>query len=431
VEASLFDMEKLTYCGEPIDKVNPYITHDDNEHRILKRFSECKFSNIDVTGRNDIKIVFEKTNDGDSTFYVFADNFTRPRLPTRNSLSKRDAYREIDSIFSIGREFIRITKPDRTTAPEGSVLECSDGITYNNSFRCRKAGFSYVREHILSNDHTHMKFNTFGETIDFKIGDKVVYADWDEPMNMLKVRQITSFVVDNESLNIKIILTDKSGNHTPIEYIKYDNSHEGTLVQTGKLRHITNAFQGIVAGSKIRAKEGYIPHFPKKDINIIIGFINDTGDYNNPLVLCSNCCTLWFSDLLEKFDIIPMSDPKWKTLQHASIDISKIKPQPGDIVTCDLSFMDARFGWVVCKDYNKCLRIANINSLRTYLDLHTLDTYLASRLKFNGIINPRVKWSIINNGTYKSGWPLMNGMIVESELSDIYFLEDERSFINV
>jgi len=84
---------------------------------------------------------------------------------------------------------------------------------------------------------------------------------------------------------------------------------------------------------KIKCTQAKISNFPKKDINIIVAFL--TEGLEEPLVLCSNGCTLWYSTVIEYFKIIPISSPKWKDLEHVPFDPKKINPQNGDVMYID------------------------------------------------------------------------------------------------
>ncbi len=143
--------------------------------------------------------------------------------------------------------------------------------------------------------------------------------------------RIQAFKFNESSGNITFILADRDGNLHQEKYVDGQNG----FIYVGRIRKITNTFGKLTAGTKIKCKEAGIPHFPMKDVNIIIGFITDT-DGPDPLVLCSNCCTLWYSDVLSKFQKITMKAKKWASLKHAPIDVSKIKYQAGDLVQGDL-----------------------------------------------------------------------------------------------
>lgn len=161
----------------------------------------------------------------------------------------------------------------------------------------------------------------------FSIGDQVVVSDWDNPLEMLKIKTVMGFIVGEDS--ISIALEDKHGEVTRKEIIRNNYERRRTYVDFNDIRHIKTEHEGIRNGSKIIAKEVGIANFPKKDRNIIIGFLEGT---EVPQVLCSNACTLWFDEMIEKFEIIDVDDKRYKRFKHSPIDLTKIKPQQGDLM---------------------------------------------------------------------------------------------------
>jgi hypothetical protein len=177
---------------------------------------------------------------------------------------------------------------------------------------------------IRNDDRTEINIPSFDMDINFKVGDYVVIADWANPIEMLKVRRVVSFEVTDNHLYINTIF-----NNTEMRKESYINMGNGHI-KTGHIRKIASTWGGFCAGDKIRANETRIPHFPKKDVNTIIGFIYDTGTHV-PLMLCSNCTTLWAApEVLAKFDIYKKGTLQHKKFANASIDVSKFKVQAGD-----------------------------------------------------------------------------------------------------
>ncbi|MCK5607227.1 hypothetical protein KAR91_35415, partial [Candidatus Pacearchaeota archaeon] len=199
--------------------------------------------------------------------------------------------------------------------------------------------------------------------IDFAIGDGVVVADWDTPVEMLIIRKIEGFIASNNW--ISILMSDSKGQQKLEPYINLDTGK----VRIGRIRKIETTWENLKYGDKIRANSTGISNFPKKDVNTIIGFFTD-GDTENPVTLCSNCCTLYARGILENFDIIERSYPIWNRLNNTPIDVSKIKTQSGDmavikgnieggelIVLFGYGARRHRFGRVIPLDYLQAVRI--------------------------------------------------------------------------
>jgi len=243
---------------------------------------------------------------------------------------------------------------------------------------------------------------------------------------MLSIKIIQGFKFNEERGDIHFILADKEG---ILHQIKYVDGPTGSIF-TGKIRHITNVYGNLTAGMKIQAQETGILHFLKKDTHIIIGFITDTGG-SDPLVLCSNCCTLWYSDVINKFKKISMTNKKWATISHAPIDIAKIKFQPGDIIVGENEYQtDA--GCIVFKiNGNHKLNILDLKYYTRIPRYTLLDKYTAVNYKFDYILNPRISQRIQNEIGTKRGWTNCHGHTYTCNSSIFEFINDERSMINV
>ena len=157
-------------------------------------------------------------------------------------------------------------------------------------------------------------------------------------------------------------------------------------------------------------------------MDFIIGMITDTGA--EPLVLCSNCCTLWYSDVINNFDIIDINSPQWKTLEHAIIDISKIKYQYGDIIKRTYSPVNSYGYLLAATDYTRT-RISAI-PLKYYSEsydyLNVNKSFIESTI-FDCIIEPRMTHKELTTGTTVPGIPNFHGCFTKSSLSSLRFPE--------
>ncbi|MHA1802240.1 MAG: hypothetical protein ACTSWJ_10930, partial [Candidatus Heimdallarchaeaceae archaeon] len=253
---------------------------------------------------------------------------------------------------------------------------------------------------------------------EYKIGETVICVDFRDPVETLRVKDITSFIRNKETGNIDFVLKDKDGKVTTHKYI---DGTRGTI-HTGSIRKIVSNINGVYSGTKIVAKESGRSCFPKKATNIIIGFITDTG--GEPMVLCSNCATLWFSDL-ENFELYEMGSERWKTLEHAPIEMSKIRPQSGDTLLGDGVYTgDNHYYLSFLEGYSRFRFIPEnyVNVMGLYADSYAYDKYTEQHTLFSTLPAPRIQK---NESTFP-GIPNMFGLVHERPSSPFKFTEGIR-----
>jgi len=222
---------------------------------------------------------------------------------------------------------------------------------------------------------------------------------------------------------ISFVLSDKMGNLEVVPFIT-----ENGKIAAGRVRKIVAEMNGIKSGTKIVAKETSIYCFPKKDANIIVGFLSDTAA-NEPLVLCSNGLTLWLSDL-EKFDLIPFTSRKWKTLEHAPIvDQYSIKLQPGDVVKGNAGYGIDDFLIYKHVDSKTTLRALLFSYFHAYAESVSVSNNFRYSVSFDCIPNPRVSSADIETIGYAAGYPNLFGGINPNQLSSLQFIADPRSIV--
>jgi len=334
-------------------------------------------------------------------------------------------------VFRIGRSLLYCKREVDTHMSSklyenGFAWGTMDGIITERNSLILKADIKQVVENCLLDDGTRLKIESSDFDIEFCIGDKVVAADWENPINTLIIKTIQGFKVDKTSGCVDFILADKNDNLTVVKYIDVRGD---AVIFTGRIRHITNKFGKVTSGTKIISKEGFIPNFPKKDVNIIIGFITDSGG-EDPLVLCSNGCTLWYSEMIKNFIKITMKSKKWKDLPHVPLDVQKIKIQPGDLINCKGDYKN-KAGWLVWSTGSGMHKITNLNTLYKYPDYYHLDTYIMSQSLLDCIPNPRLpKKDLLEKGVVSS-IPNFHGLFIQSKGMDFKFINDERSILYV
>jgi hypothetical protein len=310
---------------------------------------------------------------------------------------------------------------------ENSVFGTPYGIAHESGYgNVNKPSASEIKDYMLTDDKFHVQ--SFDLDLEFAIGDKVVVSDWENPINMLSIKMIQGFKFDEEYGHVTFILADKQGNLHQELYVDARNGN----IFTGRIRKITNKFGELVAGTKITSKVAGVAHFPKKDTNIIIGFITDTGG-PDPLVLCSNCCTLWYSDVVENFDKISIKSEQWKTTPHVPIDVSKIKYQPGDLlIGTGSSYYSSNCGWLAFRVTTRgALKVLDHRYYTQWPDYCNLDRYITANSKFDGIINPRMTPKVQSELRLERAWPNFHGHYFPCEKSSFRFFNDERSMFNV
>jgi len=436
IEGNVLNINKPEYNGIKLNKETNYLLLKSISGGVVHRGCKVQYKGVNVKNTGSLILEFESKDEvyGIQNHTLDMDN---QRDVVYQSLYEMKDVKPMPEIFRVGRKLLCFRFNDELRP--GCAWGIPEGIVYNSNFYQRTTGSystSYPKiqeiiKYLLSEDRTVFHVESFDLDITFKVGDKVVYADWNNPINMLIPRTITAFKTESDTGDLYFVLEDKEGHLTQVKYISGQTSRgRSPWINVGMIRKITNKYGRVTAGTKIIANEGYIPHFPKKDVNIIIGFITDTGG-DDPLVLCSNCCTLWYSDMMKKFRRITMKSKKWAQLPHSSVDITKIKPQPGDIINGTTDYKQ-RGGWLVAKSINyRTPRIWSMNSYTGSPDSYALDNYVKNHISLQCIPNPRFSPTEQNKMESVPAWPNFHGLFIESKISPYRFLKDERSLMHV
>jgi hypothetical protein len=429
-EGEVLDVQTPKYRGMEINKDDTYVYINNNNGVPFYGGMTVKFEGINVSRMGSLRMDFRGTDTSDVYSLSMDDNPQLDRygrITNPRQLFNINDCKELPKIFRIGRKL-------KCMRQEGAAWATPMGIVYNQYHEMSQPTISELTDNLLTNDGSTFKLDSYDLNLEFNIGDKVVYADWKNPVNMLIIRTLTGFKVDSSTNSLYFILQDKEGRLTQVEYIEGTrpgaSSNRPAVINIGRIRKITNSFGRVTAGTKIKAKKGYIPHFPKKDVNIIIGFITDTGG-DDPLVLCSNCCTLWYSEMMENFSRITMKSKRWATLAHAPIDITKIKIQPGDIVNGVRDYKVSG-GWLVTRTHEyKSMRMASLTNYTSYPDMYTLDKYTMNQVLLDCIPNPRISPTDQSKMEICRGYANFHGLFIENKSSTMEFLEDGRSLLHV
>jgi len=419
-EGEIFDTSKPKYENIMLKKNKRYVYVPTIANVPFQNGVVVKFNQIS-TSRNQLHIEMKHVNQSIRSYNLTLNSSAAKRA---KSLYEIDKLKPLPPVFRVGRKMLAIKDINETKLLNNSVFGSPAGVIFEgNRTRLIKPIPPEIKKYMLGEDK--FRIQSFDMDIEFTIGDKVVVSDWHNPVNMLSVKVIQGFKFDSAIGDIFFILADKEGTLHQERYVDGANG----IIYVGRIRKITNKFGKLIAGTKIKAKEASISQFPKKDINIIIGFITDTGG-PEPLVLCSNCCTLWYSDVLTKFQKTTIKSKRWPSLKHASIDVSKIKYQPGDIIQ-GINEYSNRKGWFVFTNGVGGLKVLDFAYFTSYADYYSLDRYITANSILDCIPNPRIGPKIQNEAGIVRAWPNLHGHFFTCEASELRLINEERSIVNV
>ena len=421
-DIKIVDVSKLSLPGISINQDDIYLNNRSSD--IFKCFGYwVKFKIHDVdpsSGR--MKFIFEEVGGDNRLSLSIGDE-----LISGNGREKLKNIKELTPLpttFYHGRE---IFSQIGGGGALDTIYKDKHSIYGRSSCVTNRVSLTTIYEDVVSNDGTVFHMEGIYNNVTFHVGDKVVVADWADPIEVLKIKEIQAFVKDQDNDQIKFILTDKHNKITQVPYIFMDYSgrsgRECMVVDIGKIRKITPMLNGITPGTKIIATKGYISNFPKKDVNMIVGFIIDS---NEPLVLCSNGCTLWFSDMMANFKRIPMSSHRWNKLNHVALDLSKISIQPGDVIK---DIRTPRKYIVIRLPHQKTSRAMATGENTTI----PISDSFRCRTILDCIPNPRMSKAEQDQKQSIPAFPDYNGNFYQTDLRghNFYFLGDERSILNV
>jgi len=414
----VMDIKKLVVNEIKLRKSKEYIITFDYDKFYsgssapIKILKKLVLNNVDISSNGKIVICFEDVKKQKS-YKINIDDLNR-------RLINEKGFRKLPSICRLGTTLIANNNMKINSNISNYLFMDNSSIripTYNDAME------------VIFKDKEHLFIESFDMDLSFKVGDKVVTSNWITPIEMLKVKTITGFLTKNNNLNI--LLEDQHGNKS--EHIYLYRSMTNLIVNIGTLRHIGKEYDGMTSGLKIKAKKTRISNFPMKDINIIIGFLTDTGG-DVPLALCSNGATLWADDLKENFDLITMSNKKWKSLKHTPIiDQRTFKYQPGDITTIP---------YETNKHYQNLLTIQ-------YVGDRLLNQYLSEEGAINpkftgcfsseikpvvnriGFLNPRYSQPQMEEQRFITAYPNFHGMYNFNPDVRMNYHVDERRILNV
>jgi len=190
-------------------------------------------------------------------------------------------------------------------------------------------------DNIYNKEEGKVKIKRYGESdVEFNIGESIIFVndfygdkrphlfgEHGKDIHELKFKkyEITGFSYNDLFFYFDVVDEDRINHHIP--YIKIDKGRNIVNNYLG-IRKVIYEYDDFKIGDKIQCNVARVAGFPKKDINRIEAIIPiSNGD---PLILCSNFCTIKGGELFSNFvkKDKPISD----------IPIGLFKMQPGDLV---------------------------------------------------------------------------------------------------
>lgn len=385
LDAKVVDISKFVFGKVKLIKGKDYIMALPQGSSLpISSFKDVKFVGIDLQRYGDLAASFKE---GSSNTFKLSLNENKEGIYDKSSFTQVSTFRLGVNLFT-------------NDVADTIYLTSNQVLLHQHHWRLEF--ISEVAKADILKNKDEIKIKSIGLDIQFRVGDKVVVADWMDPSQMLKIHQIVGFTLDSDDI-LFINLKNKDGEKS-IPYIDFIKGR----ISTGLVRKITNHYTGIRAGTKIKAKVSGISGFPMKDTNIIIGFVTDTG--GPPLVLCSNCYTLWtFS--LEEFEIIPRSSRIWKKLEHAPLEPGRVTFQPGDMFISEQSEGQAALYNIYLGRFNSLCVLYAEDLARAFTWGCVTHTFESIPVAYRyGLYSPRYSQTQLREFTKVYGFPNFHGL---------------------
>ena len=136
---------------------------------------------------------------------------------------------------------------------------------------------------------------------------------------------------------------------------------------------------------------------------------------------------------MEKFDIIPMSNRKWKTLAHAPINPSKMRIQAGDLINGTSSYHTS-MGYLAYRPRDsRTIKAQQLLYWADYEENYSFDRRFTRNVTFDSFPNPRLTGRQEEDLGFVHAFPNFHGMYTETRghHSAFMFAHDPRSILNV
>jgi len=378
---------------------NYIITSLLNNHEAKQYIDEYKFIDINVINNQSLQFEFNNINTNE---YMHLNEYIN-----KDTIINKKQLKPLSNIFRAGGYIIKYSKE----LVKNKLLYKNKNIYLTNITNDSELLLKDDIDYIIKNNKFHLEGIDYDIT--FNIGDKVITSNWVDPMDVLNIKTIKKFEYDEKTNNVYFILNNNNGDIIKHLYISENK------INIGSIRKITNKFNELYIGMKIKAKETKISCFPKKDTNIIIAIIIDIN--TQPLVLCSNGCTLFYSDIINKFELIDVKSKRWNKLAIKPLNMTKIKYQPGDIVKYN---KNTNHRYVIAVNYNNiCLLPMDINYSINQNNFYHMNYINNDNIILDCIPNPRLTKNQINEKLIHAYYNFHGGKVELNTKSNFQFIQ--------
>ena len=421
VDFEIINTSNILIEGKPLD-VNKkyYLLHSIENYTPTYRLREAEFTEININNNGGFIIKF-KDLDG-RNININLNDYENDE--SSYTFIEEDDLVDVDVLCNFDKILINVNESEkRFRVIKGKGI----AINSNNSIRSYIPSDYHeknILDKILIEDGTRLHIPGTMIDIDFKVGDPIMYANWDNPDDMMVISSVDKFEYDKEDKTLYVYSTSlNKNNNYKIPYVNLDIGR----VNIGVIRKVESQCGLWKSGDKIKANSTGITNFPKKDTNTIIAFIND-GATKYPLAVCSNLCTLWMNEeTINKFDLISLKSTRWPKLDNAPIILEKIKWQHGDNfinkrdgAINNIKFLTKRQGTKYAFEYHYTMNSASLE-WGTNTTKSDLDAYY----KRHGFIMPRIPVTNRWSATSKRGFPNMLGGFITSNSSRVFIRSEQ------
>jgi len=329
------------FLNDNLKKLTDNLKFDDEELIVGKEYSFIDLGNslsfivkgytgtyqgyfIDEVRKNDKRIYlrFLLLNDEEFCIEITSYNSIKNYKLIKEPLLIEDIYCINNKIFTnFGPNKVGLIKNhgvlilnDQYLPKKFSFYELNNVLKYN-SITCRDYFTKICIDKLQS-----FTIKSIDRDYTYTFGDEVINIDWSNPDDMLKIKTICGFVVDDENFYISLI--DESENVSIVPLLNFDTGN----ASFENFRKVCREINGIKTGTLAKANKKGFQDFLLKDQYEIKAFVIDDEE---PLVLFSNYRTIYFSDFERDFIIIEESNKNYK--KGISETKLVIKVQDGDI----------------------------------------------------------------------------------------------------
>jgi len=413
IDFNIFDLSNIKINDKPLIVGDTYNITKQRGVGFDCTLYKIKFNEVRVNNQSQINLIFKNNQDKIKINYVDIEknksiyNFINEDTPVRSPL--------VLNIFS-NLMLNDVNKPFKFIKNVGVLIPNREPSW---KYIPTKEKVNDILDYILNKDKSELNIEGFMININFKVGDPIVYANWNNPDDMLQVSFINDFEYDKSNHVLYVNSSTQDGNfHFHIPYIDISSGK----INMGVIRKLYSICRGWEAGDKIKATAAGIAMFPKKDTNKIIGFIDD-GATKYPMALCSNLCTLWMNDnTLDSFENIKPSSKKYDKLTINNFDTTKIKLQYGDPVYYNNKTFPYSIIILTKREYTKqsmgYTDFSDITGMNYERSITNSDIDMFNK---QGILTPRFAMSKMNFDDDKKCFPnLLGGYLVSGNSNKIF-----------